>query len=75
MCSFEQYYRKCHGVVYVIDGSDATRLEESRIAFGVFLFLFVFVYTTENMVENPQLSGVPILILANKQDVPVCACV
>ncbi|XP_043335933.1 ADP-ribosylation factor-related protein 1 isoform X3 [Cervus elaphus] len=50
------YYAECHGVIYVIDSTDEERLSESKQAF-------------EKMVISEALDGVPILVLANKQDV------
>ncbi|XP_023601290.1 ADP-ribosylation factor-related protein 1 isoform X2 [Myotis lucifugus] len=54
-----QYYAECHGVIYVIDSTDEDRLSESKQAF-------------EKMVMSEALDGVPILVLANKQDVETC---
>ncbi|XP_042786352.1 ADP-ribosylation factor-related protein 1 isoform X4 [Panthera leo] len=51
-----EYYAECHGVIYVIDSTDEERLSESKRAF-------------EKMVTSEALDGVPILVLANKQDV------
>ncbi|XP_030895457.1 ADP-ribosylation factor-related protein 1 isoform X3 [Leptonychotes weddellii] len=54
-----EYYAECHGVIYVIDSTDEERLSESKRAF-------------EKMVTSEALDGVPILVLANKQDVETC---
>ncbi|KAM9056722.1 ADP-ribosylation factor-related protein 1 isoform 1-T1 [Megaptera novaeangliae] len=54
-----QYYAECHGVIYVIDSTDEERLSESKRAF-------------EKMVTSEALDGVPILVLANKQDIETC---
>jgi len=54
-----KYYAECHGVIYVIDSTDEERLSESKRAF-------------EKMVTSEALDGVPILVLANKQDVETC---
>uniref|UniRef100_A0AC11ESY1 ADP ribosylation factor related protein 1 n=1 Tax=Ovis aries TaxID=9940 RepID=A0AC11ESY1_SHEEP len=53
---WDKYYAECHGVIYVIDSTDEERLSESKQAF-------------EKMVTSEALDGVPILVLANKQDV------
>ncbi|EPY87792.1 ADP-ribosylation factor-related protein 1 [Camelus ferus] len=53
---WDKYYAECHGVIYVIDSTDEERLSESKHAF-------------EKMVTSEALDGVPILVLANKQDV------
>ncbi|XP_072169944.1 ADP-ribosylation factor-related protein 1-like [Diadema setosum] len=57
---WDKYYAESHGVIYVVDSSDPDRLGESRIAF-------------EHMLESDALIGVPLLVLANKQDVEGCA--
>ncbi|XP_027810026.1 ADP-ribosylation factor-related protein 1 isoform X2 [Marmota flaviventris] len=53
---WDKYYAECHGVIYVIDSTDEERLSESKQAF-------------EKVVASEALDGVPILVLANKQDV------
>ena len=54
--SKEDYYQKENdGIIYVIDSSDSERLEET----GKELY---------NILQQPELSGVPLLIYANKQD-------
>nr|XP_008994524.1 ADP-ribosylation factor-related protein 1 isoform X3 [Callithrix jacchus] len=53
---WDKYYAECHGVIYVIDSTDEERLAESKQAF-------------EKVVTSEALCGVPILVLANKQDV------
>ncbi|XP_014664047.1 PREDICTED: ADP-ribosylation factor-related protein 1-like [Priapulus caudatus] len=56
---WDKYYAESHGVVYVVDSTDRQRLHESRAAF-------------DKMIVNETLAGVPLLILANKQDVEGC---
>uniref|UniRef100_A0A9L0TJD8 ADP-ribosylation factor-related protein 1 n=4 Tax=Equus TaxID=9789 RepID=A0A9L0TJD8_HORSE len=56
---WDKYYAECHGVIYVIDSTDEERLSESKQAF-------------EKMVTSEALDGVPILVLANKQDIETC---
>ncbi|XP_053169666.1 ADP-ribosylation factor-related protein 1 isoform X1 [Hemicordylus capensis] len=53
---WDKYYAESHGVIYVIDSTDEERLSESKRAF-------------EKMVTSEVLEGVPLLVLANKQDV------
>ncbi|XP_053430904.1 ADP-ribosylation factor-related protein 1 isoform X1 [Nycticebus coucang] len=55
---WDKYYAECHGVIYVIDSTDEERLAESKQAF-------------EKVVTSEALCGVPVLVLANKQDVEV----
>ncbi|XP_063136509.1 ADP-ribosylation factor-related protein 1-like [Rattus norvegicus] len=56
---WNKYYAECHGVIYVIDSTDEERLSESKEAF-------------EKVVSSEAVHGVPILVLANKQDVETC---
>uniref|UniRef100_A0A7M4EF74 ADP-ribosylation factor-related protein 1 n=1 Tax=Crocodylus porosus TaxID=8502 RepID=A0A7M4EF74_CROPO len=53
---WDKYYAESHGVIYIIDSTDEERLSESKRAF-------------EKMITSEVLEGVPILVLANKQDV------
>ncbi|XP_067904330.1 ADP-ribosylation factor-related protein 1 isoform X2 [Heterodontus francisci] len=55
---WDKYYAESHGVIYVIDSTDEERLSESKIAF-------------EKMIASEVLEGVPLLVLANKQDVEI----
>ncbi|XP_038056694.1 ADP-ribosylation factor-related protein 1-like [Patiria miniata] len=52
---WDKYYAESHGVIYVVDSADKERLEESRRAF-------------DEMLSSEALHGVPLLVLANKQD-------
>lgn len=49
------YYDKINGIVWVVDSADSRRLEETG-------------YELAAILEEEKLAGVPILILANKQD-------
>ncbi|KAI9246845.1 ADP-ribosylation factor family-domain-containing protein [Sporodiniella umbellata] len=53
---WERYYKECHAIVFVVDSTDPKRLEECRDIF-------------EKMITNDAVEGVPVLMLANKQDV------
>ena len=53
---WEDYYQKDNDcIIYVIDSSDSERLEET----GKELY---------NIIQQPELSGIPMIIYANKQD-------
>ncbi|EIM83026.1 P-loop containing nucleoside triphosphate hydrolase protein [Stereum hirsutum FP-91666 SS1] len=54
---WSKYYDDCHAVVYVIDAEDRERLGEGWEVF-------------DNVLSAPQILGVPLLLLANKQDSP-----
>lgn len=55
-CLWDKYYKEVHGVIYAIDSTDRDRLRDSKDAF-------------DQMIEDHALDGVPLLVLANKQDV------
>ena len=79
-----KYYGDCHAVVYVIDAVDHERLSEGWEVFGTFHSLLpsppkATNRKTENcnsdglldtVLSAPQILGVPLLLLANKQDRP-----
>lgn len=50
-----KYYHGAHSIIYLVDSSDAEHLEESREELAA-------------IVRHPELRDVPILVLANKQD-------
>ncbi|KAK4799558.1 hypothetical protein SAY86_024923 [Trapa natans] len=54
---WEKYYEEAHAVVFVIDASCPSRFEDSKSAL-------------EKVLRNDDLQGAPLLILANKQDLP-----
>ena len=55
---WDKYYSESHGIIYVVDSADKQRISESKVAF-------------DNMIGNELVSGLPLLIVANKQDVEV----
>uniref|UniRef100_A0A672J7Y1 ADP-ribosylation factor-like 13b n=1 Tax=Salarias fasciatus TaxID=181472 RepID=A0A672J7Y1_SALFA len=52
---WKNYYSESHGVVFVVDSSDAQRLQETRDAMA-------------DVLQHPRIAGKPVLVLANKQD-------
>lgn len=56
---WDKYYAESHAIIYVVDSSDGDRIEESKQAFDL-------------MICNDTLHGVPLLLLANKQDLEGC---
>lgn len=56
---WDKYYAECHAVIYTVDSNDRDRIQESKLSFDA-------------MIANENLSGVPLLVLANKQDLPDC---
>ncbi|KAF6204845.1 hypothetical protein GE061_019008 [Apolygus lucorum] len=51
------YFSDVYGVIFVVDASDENRLGEAK----------VLLY---NLLANEKLAGKPLLVLANKQDIP-----
>ena len=54
---WEKYYAEAHGLIYVVDASDPDRFEESRAVL-------------QQLLSHPDLTGIPLLVFANKQDLP-----
>ncbi|KYM93936.1 ADP-ribosylation factor-related protein 1, partial [Cyphomyrmex costatus] len=54
-----QYYAESHAVIYIVDSSDRDRIPDSKETF-------------DKVISSEHLIGVPLLVLANKQDVPDC---
>ncbi|XP_063707448.1 ADP-ribosylation factor-related protein 1 [Culicoides brevitarsis] len=56
---WDKYYEETHGLIYVVDSHDRDRMNESKEIF-------------DQMIINDHLKGIPLLMLANKQDLPDC---
>lgn len=54
---WDHYCEHTDGLVYVVDSTDRQRLEDSRREF-------------EHILKNEHMKNVPVVLLANKQDVP-----
>ena len=54
---WDKYFAECHAIIYTVDSNDRERVEESKKSFDA-------------MIGNENLKGVPLLVLANKQDLP-----
>ena len=53
---WDKYYSEAHGLLFVVDSSDEQRLDEAKA-------------TVEGLVRHTDLKGIPILVMANKQDI------
>ncbi|XP_073972658.1 ADP-ribosylation factor related protein 1 [Rhodnius prolixus] len=56
---WDKYYAESHAIIYIVDSSDRDRIEESKETF-------------DKMISSENLIGVPLLVLANKQDIADC---
>ncbi|XP_054787320.1 uncharacterized protein LOC129298749 [Prosopis cineraria] len=54
---WEKYYEEAHAVIFVIDAACPSRFEDAKSAL-------------EKVLRHEDLQGAPLLILANKQDLP-----
>ncbi|XP_032052331.1 ADP-ribosylation factor-like protein 13A [Aythya fuligula] len=54
--AWRSHYSTAHGLLFVLDSSDLARMEEARKALS-------------RVLSHPDVSGKPLLLLANKQDV------
>ncbi len=80
---WEKYYDDAHCIIFLVDAHDRDRLDEAKLAFGTFHFtlttlikviLFNFLvpfFSIEAVCDNDLVRNTPIIILANKQDLPV----
>ncbi|CAJ1962398.1 unnamed protein product [Sphenostylis stenocarpa] len=54
---WEKYYEEAHAVIFVVDAASPSRFEDAKS-------------TLEKVLRHEDLQGAPLLILANKQDLP-----
>ncbi|KAL3875810.1 hypothetical protein ACJMK2_033725 [Sinanodonta woodiana] len=54
---WKSYTRSADGIIYVVDSEDKERVEEAKIELT-------------KLLKGPDNSGLPVLVLANKQDLP-----
>jgi len=54
---WERYCRGVNAIVYMVDAADPEKIEASR-------------NELHNLLEKPQLAGIPVLVLGNKRDLP-----
>jgi len=54
---WEKYYDDANAIIFVVDSADRLRLDEAKLAF-------------EAVCDNNETALTPVLILANKQDLP-----
>ncbi|CAN1158849.1 Protein WHAT'S THIS FACTOR 9, mitochondrial [Linum perenne] len=54
---WEKYYEEAHAVVFVIDAASPSRFEDAKSAL-------------EKVLRHDDLQGAPLLVMANKQDLP-----
>lgn len=54
---WKSYARKADGIIYVVDSTDKERLEEAKIELI-------------KLLKCPEIQGLPVVVLANKQDLP-----
>ena len=55
--TFLSTFRGVNAIVYMVDAADMEKIEASR-------------NELHNLLEKPQLAGIPVLVLGNKRDLP-----
>jgi len=55
---WKNFYPKCKGIIYVVDSKDKLRLQEAK-------------EELDGVLEDDHLRGVPLVVIANKQDNPM----
>jgi len=54
---WERYCRGVNAIVYMVDAADSDKIEASK-------------NELLNLLDRPQLAGIPVLVLGNKRDLP-----
>ncbi|XP_046584622.1 ADP-ribosylation factor-like isoform X1 [Haliotis rubra] len=54
---WKHYYPNTQGLIYVVDSADRLRMKEARSELHV-------------ICSSPEMAGVPVVVIANKQDLP-----
>jgi ADP-ribosylation factor related protein 1 len=68
---WEKFYLQCHAIIFVIDSSDKPRMETVRLALRTTTQYLLHVgFCKEKIVNNLETEGVPVLVMANKCDLP-----
>lgn len=57
---WDKYYEESHALVYVVDSANKDRFDESKAAL-------------DKVLDHRELTGAPLLVLANKQDLEAAA--
>lgn len=83
---WERYYDEAHAIMFVVDSADLGRLEEAKLAYGELSSTFIwsvcctnvtlstfchFMEPAEAICDHDSVSNIPVIIVANKQDLPV----
>ena len=55
---WDKYYEDADVLIYVVDAADEERFDEARL-------------TLQTLLEHPEASKLPVLVLANKSDLPL----
>ena len=54
---WRHFFQNTQGLIFVLDSSDLERISEAR-------------QELSNVLENPEMEGVPVVVIGNKQDIP-----
>jgi ADP-ribosylation factor related protein 1 len=66
---WEEYYRESDALIFVVDATDRGRIEECKDTLGTCVSEFS-VLRIESIISHQDTADIPVLMLANKQDMP-----
>jgi ADP-ribosylation factor related protein 1 len=65
---WEEYYRESDALIFVVDATDKERIEECKDTLGMSTLRDVLI--RESIISHQDAADIPVLMLANKQDLP-----
>jgi len=65
---WEEYYRESDALIFVVDATDRGRIEECKDALGTVTLYCRLI--AESIISHEDTADIPVLMLANKQDLP-----
>lgn len=74
---WKNYYHESQGLIYLLDAADPKRFEQASRVLGEISATCLFqLYASTNLfvddlMQHPDLKSIPVLVLANKQDLEV----
>ena len=69
---WQSYYASCHAIIFVIDSSDIGDADITKVQSDDIGRLEECRLVLESVLQNQDAEGVPLLVLANKQDREDC---
>ena len=71
---WEKYYAEADVVIFLLDSADVARFDEAKIAYGILSYpTIVILINLDNVVKDHIMSNTRVVLVANKQDLPVAS--